>query len=46
LNARAAVEMAPVVADLMASELGWDTPTRTKQLAAFLHVASNYVLSS
>jgi len=46
LNARAAVEMAPAVADLMASELGWDTTTRTKQLAAFLHVASNYVLSS
>jgi len=46
LNARAAAEMAPAVADLMASELGWDTATRTKQLAAFLHVASNYVLSS
>jgi glycerol-3-phosphate dehydrogenase len=46
LNARAAVEMAPAVADLMASELGWDTPTRAKQVAAFLHVASNYVLSS
>jgi glycerol-3-phosphate dehydrogenase len=46
LNARAAVEMAPAVADLMASELGWDTANRTKQLAAFLHVASNYVLSS
>jgi glycerol-3-phosphate dehydrogenase len=46
LNARVAVEMAPAVADLMASELGWDTPKRTKHLAAFLHVASNYVLSS
>jgi glycerol-3-phosphate dehydrogenase len=44
LNARAALEMAPAVADLMASELGWDESTRTKQLAAFRDVASNYVL--
>ena len=46
LNARAALEMAPAVADLMASELGWDEDTRTKQLAAFRDVASNYVLHS
>jgi glycerol-3-phosphate dehydrogenase len=45
LNARAAVRMAPAVADLMASELGWDEVTRTKQLAAFCEVASNYVLN-
>ncbi|MBZ5663105.1 MAG: FAD-dependent oxidoreductase [Acidobacteriia bacterium] len=44
LNARAALEMAPVVADLMASELGWGESTKTKQLAAFRDVASNYVL--
>jgi len=44
LNARAALEMAPIVADLMASELGWDEVTRTKQLAAFRDVASNYML--
>jgi len=44
LNARAALEMAPVVADLMASELGWDEDARTKQLSAFREVASNYVL--
>jgi len=44
LNARAALEMAPAVADLMASELGWDEDTRTKQLSAFREVASNYVL--
>ena len=30
LNARAALAMAPAVADLMASELGWDDVTRTK----------------
>jgi glycerol-3-phosphate dehydrogenase len=46
LNARAALAMAPAVADLMASELGWNEATRTKQLAAFRNVASNYVLAS
>jgi glycerol-3-phosphate dehydrogenase len=46
LNARAALAMAPAVADLMASELGWDEITRSKQLAAFRDVASNYVLHS
>ncbi len=44
LNARAALEMAPAVADLMASELGWDEDIRTKQLGRFREVASNYVL--
>ncbi len=44
LNARAALEMAPAVADLMTSELGWDEVTRTRQLAAFRDVASNYLL--
>jgi len=43
VNARAALAMAPAVADLMASELGWDDATRTKQLSAFRSVASNYV---
>jgi hypothetical protein len=38
--------MAPAVADLMASELGWDEVTRTSQLAAFREVASNYLLHS
>jgi glycerol-3-phosphate dehydrogenase len=46
LNARAAVEMAPTVADLMASELGWDAATRAEQIAAFREVASSYTLSS
>lgn len=44
LNARAALAMAPVVADLMGSELGWDELTRTRQLATFSDVASKYVL--
>jgi glycerol-3-phosphate dehydrogenase len=46
LNARAALEMAPVVAQLMGSELGWDESGRAKQLAAFRDVAANYQLSS
>ncbi|MGA6987083.1 MAG: glycerol-3-phosphate dehydrogenase/oxidase [Terriglobales bacterium] len=46
LNARAALAMAPAVADLMASELGWDEPTKAKQLAAFREVASNFALQS
>jgi glycerol-3-phosphate dehydrogenase len=46
LNARAALAMAPAVADLMSAELGWDEATRTKQLAAFRDVASNYVLQA
>ena len=44
LNARAALAMAPAVADLMASELGWDEANQSKQLAAFRDIASNYVL--
>ena len=44
LNAHAALETAPAVADLMAAELGWDEASRTKQLAAFREMASNYVL--
>src|SRR5271169_2298276 len=44
LDARAALAMAPVVAELMASELGWDEPTKAEQLAAFRGVASNFVL--
>jgi glycerol-3-phosphate dehydrogenase len=46
LNARAALAMAPAVAELMASELDWDKVTHAKQLAAFREVASNYVLHS
>jgi glycerol-3-phosphate dehydrogenase len=44
LNARAAREMAPSVADLMASELGWDEDTKAKQVSSFLALASNYIL--
>jgi glycerol-3-phosphate dehydrogenase len=44
LNARAALEMAPVVADLMAPELGWSDSAKQQQLALFRVVAANYVL--
>jgi len=44
LNARAALEMAPAVAELMAGELGWDETSTTKQLADFRAIARNYVL--
>jgi glycerol-3-phosphate dehydrogenase len=45
LNARAALEMAPTVVDLMASELGWDADEKEKQLAVFQSIAGNYLLT-
>jgi glycerol-3-phosphate dehydrogenase len=45
LNARAAIEMAPAVADLMAQELRWDSPAKSTQLNVFREVAANYVLN-
>jgi glycerol-3-phosphate dehydrogenase len=44
LNARAAVEMAPAVAGLMAPELGWDEAASRKQVDAFRAVAANYLI--
>jgi glycerol-3-phosphate dehydrogenase len=44
LNARAALEIAPSVADLMAAELGWNDMTKKRQLADFRALAENYVL--
>lgn len=46
LNARAAIEMAPAVAALMAPELDWDETTQAKQVAAFCEVASRYRIVS
>ena len=43
LNARAALEMAPTVADLMAPVLGWDDRAKAKQLGAFRDLAANYL---
>jgi glycerol-3-phosphate dehydrogenase len=44
LNARAALRMAPRVADLMASELGRDAAWKRHQLAAFAEMAKGYLL--
>ncbi len=46
LRARAAIEMAPAVAGLMASELGWDDAVQAKQLAEFRAMASHYLVPS
>ncbi len=45
LNAKAAVEMAPTVAELMAQELGWNAEFGERELEAFRETAKNYVLS-
>jgi glycerol-3-phosphate dehydrogenase len=44
LNARAAMEMAPRIAELMAAELGRDESWRTTQVAEFMATAGNYLL--
>lgn len=45
LNARAAMEMAPIVAELMAGELEWNAEAKNAQLEAFHETAKHYVLS-
>lgn len=45
LNARAALEMAPAVARLMARELGQDPSWVTQQLEAFAEVARGFLVS-
>jgi glycerol-3-phosphate dehydrogenase len=44
LNARAALAMAPRVAELMASELGRDARWQEKQVAAFEELATKYLI--
>jgi glycerol-3-phosphate dehydrogenase len=44
LNARAAMDMAPEVAGLMASELGFDQHWQQRQVKDFLLVAGRYLL--
>ena len=44
LNARAAIEMAPMVAELMARELGVGEAWKARQVAEFEAVAANYQL--
>jgi glycerol-3-phosphate dehydrogenase len=45
LNARAALRVAPRVADLMASELGRDAAWKSRQLASFTEMAKGYLLN-
>ena len=44
LNARAAVAMAPRVAELMADELGRDTPWQEQQIEDFQQLAKSYIV--
>lgn len=44
LDARAAMDMAPVVADLIATELGKDEAWKNEQVAAFTKLAQSYLL--
>jgi glycerol-3-phosphate dehydrogenase len=46
LNARAAEAMAPEVARLMASELGWDSSRQAAEAAAFATLAKGYQIPS
>ncbi|HLJ44815.1 MAG TPA: glycerol-3-phosphate dehydrogenase/oxidase [Bryobacteraceae bacterium] len=45
LNARAAIEMALRVAELLASELGYDSDWQTRQISLFTEVAKGYLAS-
>jgi glycerol-3-phosphate dehydrogenase len=45
LNSRAAIAMAPRVAELMARELNRDEAWKTEQLRLFRETASHYVLN-
>ncbi len=45
LDARESIRMAPVVAEIMARELGYDTSWESAQADAFISLASNYLLS-
>ena len=43
LDARAAAEMAPAVATLLAKELGWDAAWQAEQLRSFRELATGYL---
>jgi glycerol-3-phosphate dehydrogenase len=45
LNASAALEMAPQVAEILASELGKDAHWQTEQTESFKAIAANYLLT-
>ena len=44
LNAQAAIEAAPLTADILAVELGKDETWKKDQVSAFLQLAENYLM--
>jgi glycerol-3-phosphate dehydrogenase len=46
LNARAAIDVAPCVADLLAVELGRVAAWKAAEIESFLKTAANYVVSA
>jgi glycerol-3-phosphate dehydrogenase len=46
LDARAAMDMAPKVAQIMARELGYDDDWKTRQVSLFVKLAKNYLVGS
>jgi glycerol-3-phosphate dehydrogenase len=46
LDARAAMDMAPEVARIMARDLGYDDAWKTRQIDAFVKLAENYLVAS
>jgi glycerol-3-phosphate dehydrogenase len=46
LDARAAMDMAPEVARIMARELGYDDAWKTSQIDSFVKLAKNYLVAS
>ncbi len=45
LNARASVEMAPIVAELMGRELGWDQQWESEEVRKFQELAKGYLVA-
>jgi len=45
LNARASLEMAPIVASVMAEEYGYDSDWQNSQLVDYFAVSENYLIS-
>ncbi|MBP7273047.1 MAG: glycerol-3-phosphate dehydrogenase/oxidase [Saprospiraceae bacterium] len=44
LNARLAIQLAPIVADQLATELSWDAARTQKEIATFENLAKQYML--
>ena len=44
LDARAAIQLAPAVADILQKELNWTNEQRDTQLKAFIQLANQYII--